>query len=153
MQLEYTMFNDSVKKHQQLIDLIAKKIDNNEPITREILANEMGLSKGWIDKARQQINTEDECIDYKVGNVQLNYRNLLEKGVYSIIKQMIEDSEINFPVFLFDNKKLSDIYHIKIKTVQMYRAYIRENMPKICYVWEKNQDYLQEIMNNVKKME
>ena len=55
MLLEYKMFNDSVNKRQELVNIIANKINNNEEITREILANKMKVSIPWIDKARKQI--------------------------------------------------------------------------------------------------
>lgn len=149
MLLEYKQLNESIEKRQRLVTLISEKNNKNEKFTRKDLADEMKVSVPWIDKARKQVNTEDECIVCTKNGLKTRYTDIKKQGVYSKIIKMIDDTEIIFPFCLFTNKELCKIFEVNEKTVWMYRAFLNENIDKIFYVWEKNKTNLEEIMSDI----
>lgn len=148
MMLEYKILKESIEKRQKLVSLINEKNLKKEKVNRKILAQEMGTSIGWIDKARKQINTEDLCITYNKDGLTTLYNDISKKGVYSKIIEMIEDTEIKFPIYILTNKQISQIYNISEKTAWMYRAFLNENLKTIAFFWDKNKNYLEELIKS-----
>ncbi len=149
MLLQYKRLEESIEKRQKLVSLISEKNAKKEKFTRNDLAKEMDVSVQWIDKARKQINTEDLCIVYNKNVLTTKYKDIRKEGVYSKIIKMIEDTETIFPFCYLENKQLCEIYEIKEKTAWMYRNFISENKDIICKVWDKNQSYLDEMINSI----
>lgn len=151
MKLTYRQLDESINSRQKLVNLINEKNIKKEKVTRKFLAEKMNRSTAWIDKARKQINTEEVCIITSEYGFSTKYTDLKQNGVYSKIIEMIEATEIKFPIFILSNKELCEIFNVKEKTVWMYRTFLNENLNLISQIWLKNKGLIDEMINEIEK--
>ena len=127
-----TLFTASLKNHQDLIDHILKykEADGVCRVCKAQLMLDTGRCWTWIDKAIKRINTEEVCIERKgTGEYIIIHESLLEAGVFARILHMMITSETPEVVQMKD-AELMKKYGCKLKTVQMYRAYVLSGWKK-----------------------
>lgn len=123
-----SLFADSMNLHQQLVNILVDARDESgfSLISQPEIAARIGRSQTWVASAIKRLNTEDICIEsISNGKYKVNYENLLLSGVFSKILVLIRDTQLEPSIF---SKKDSDIakeYGFSLKTVQMYKAYLR----------------------------
>lgn len=93
----------------------------------------MNRSQSWVTQAIRRLNTEDKCIEMlAAGTYILHYTNLLEQGVFSEIKQLILECH-NSPGFFYERDSIiASRRGVRIKTIQMLKAYLRTNGEMNC---------------------
>ena len=123
-----SLFADSLKLHQQLVDILVESKDENgfSLISQPEIATRIGRSQTWVASAIKRLNTEDICIELvSNGKYKLNYENLLLSGVFSKILVLIRDTQLEPSIFSEKDSIIAEKYGISVKTVQMYKAYLR----------------------------
>ena len=121
-----TLFNESVKHHQDIIDHILK-YKGSDGVCRVCQAQLMldtGRHWTWIDKAIKRMNTEEVCVQKKgTSEYIVIHESLLEAGVFSRILRMLMDTYETPEIVKMKNAELMAKYECSLKTVQMYRSY------------------------------
>ena len=123
-----TLFIDSFTLHQQLVNVIAEAKDEDgfAKISQTEMAAKVGRSQTWVSSAIKRINTEDLCIEFVAeGKYLLRYEDLSKRGVFSKILILMSDTISNPSMFLKKDLEIANEYGLKIKTVQMYKTYLR----------------------------
>ncbi len=123
-----SLFAASLKLHQQLVDILIEARDENgfSLISQPEIAAKIDRSQTWVAKAIKRLNTEDICIELvSNGKYRLNYENLLLSGVFSKVLILIRDTLLNPSMFFKKDSAIAEEYGFSIKTVQMYKAYLR----------------------------
>lgn len=146
MQLEYKQLNETIKLREKLITVIEEEINKNKTFRTKVVAEKMNRSITWVNNAIKQLNTEDVCIN----GFEIKYKDLRNRGVYSKIIKMIEDTETIFPLFVLKNKEICLAYNVTNSTVYMYREFLRENLESIKQFWIKHEDFLKYFADEVK---
>ena len=121
-----TLFLESLENHQKLIDILLE-CQNQEGIcviSEKQLSIAMDRSLTWVQKAINQINREDLCVEF-VGRDRyiVHYDDLIKRGVFNVVFRMMIDTFENIEILGWTNAQLMDCYGCKLQTVQMYRAY------------------------------
>ncbi len=126
MNINFNAFFKSVMDRQNLINIIITHINEGErKISKVKLGKEIGKSTTWVNNAIKQINTEEPCIVYNNHEINLKYTNLMEKGVYTYIYKILLETEKDNSLLYKNNKEICEMFTVKEKTVQMYRAYAK----------------------------
>ena len=123
-----SLFADSLKMHQQLVDIFVEAKDENgiSLISQPEIAARIGRSQTWVVKAIKRLNVEEPCVEMiSAGKYKLNYECLLTDGVFSKIMLLIVDTRLNVDLFFERDSDIAAKYGFKLKTVQMYKAYFR----------------------------
>lgn len=123
-----SLFADSLKLYQQLVDILAESKDETgfSLISQPEIATRIGRSQTWVASAIKRLNTEDICIELvSNGKYKLNYENLLLSGVFSKILVLIRDTQLEPSIFSEKDSVIAEKYGISVKTVQMYKSYLR----------------------------
>ena len=123
-----SLFADSLKLHQQLVDILADARDETgiSLISQPEIAAKINRSQTWVASAIKRLNTEEICVELiSNGKYKLNYENLLLSGVFSKIKVLIRDTQLDPSMFSKKDSAIAEEYGFSIKTVQMYKAYLR----------------------------
>lgn len=123
-----SLFADSLKLHQRLVDILVEARDENgfSLISQPEIAVKIGRSQTWVANAIKRLNTEDTCIEFiSNGKYKLHYDNLLLSGVFSKVLLLIRDTQLNPSMFGKKDSIIAEEYGFSIKTVQMYKAYLR----------------------------
>lgn len=133
-----SLFFESVEHHQSLVNCILKykKDDGFCYISRDQLVLESGRQWSWISKAFKRMNTEEICVIETGGKYFVAVEDLLQGGVFCRIFWMMIDTLQQPEIVRQKNDEIMKRYNCKLKTVQMYRAYMlsgwkkdfRENM-------------------------
>ena len=121
-----TLFNESVKHHQDIIDHILKykESDGVCRVCQAQLMLDTGRHWTWIDKAIKRMNTEEVCVQKKgTSEYIVIHESLLEAGVFSRILRMLMDTYETPEMVQMKNAELMVKYECSLKTVQMYRSY------------------------------
>ena len=121
-----TLFIESVKHHQDLIDrmLKYKESDGVCRVCQAQLMLDTGRHWTWIDKAIKRMNTEEVCIQKKgTSEYIVIHESLHEAGVFARILQMLNDTYETPEIVRMKDAELMAKYECKLKTVQMYRSY------------------------------
>ena len=121
-------FTESYSNHQKLVDTILEFKDEDGicRISQPELARLLNKSQTWVCSAIKQINTEDTCIEMVgTGKYVIHYNDLLSKGVFSEIATLIETFLENPEILNIQDLKIAEAGNIKLKTVQMFKAYFR----------------------------
>ena len=123
-----SLFADSLKLHQQLVDIFVEARDENgiSLISQPEIAAKIDRSQTWVASAIKRLNTEDTCIELiSNGKYKLHYENLLLSGVFSKILLLIRDTQLNPSMFSQKDSIIAEEYGFSVKTIQMYKAYLR----------------------------
>ena len=122
------LFFESLKHHQDLIDTILKHRDMDGicRVSKKQLLLELGrTSQSWVQAAIDRINTVDNCIEHADGGYIVHYDNLLEKGTFRLIFEMLYDTYQDTSLIAMKQSEISSKYECSLKVVQMYVAYLR----------------------------
>ena len=121
-----TLFIESVKHHQDLIDHILKykEADGVCRVSQAQLMLDTGRTWTWIDKAIKRMNTEEVCVQKKGTSEYIVIHESLHKaGVFVRILHMLMDTYETPEIVRMKDAELMAKYECKLKTVQMYRSY------------------------------
>ena len=123
-----TLFENSFKLHQELVNILsdAKNDKGVSVISQPEIAKKINRSQTWVASAIKRLNTEDTCIQC-IGNSQymLYYEDLMTQGVFSKILFLIILTRESPSIFLKKDSEIAQEYNVQVKTVQMYKAYLR----------------------------
>ena len=123
-----TLFALSLSKCQKLIDVMLE-YENNEGIcvvSQTELAKRLSLAQTNISNAIKKVNVEDLCIEMLYpGFYKVHYKNLFERGTFSCIWNLMLDAQEDFKLVFEKNQIIADRYGYKLKTVQMFKSYIK----------------------------
>lgn len=129
MSEEKNTFTKSLLKYQGIIDTMLehKNKDGICVISQKKLGEKVSITQTNVSRAIRQINTEETCIEIlSPGKYIVHYRNILERGTFACIWNLFFDFEKN-PQLLFESdKSIAERYGYKLKTVQMFKAYVRD---------------------------
>jgi len=126
-------FAESVSNYQKLVDVLIEHTgkDGNAEISQEELARLTDHSQTWVGQAIKKLNTEDICIE-RLGltKYKVHYQDIMKNGVFSKMLVLL-DEYIEKPMLLWGNDKfIADRHKIKLKTVRMFKSYVR-------FYWKK----------------
>jgi hypothetical protein len=125
---DHTLFMFSYLQHQDLVNKITENADKDGicHLSQKELALKVGKSQAWVHKAISRINVEDYCITYKPCNYRVAYTDLSTRGVFSKIIMLMRETLSGNYEFIFTAKEIdvTQKYNIKVKTLQMFKAYI-----------------------------
>lgn len=124
--MKETLFIESVKHHQDLINHILKykESDGVCRVCQAQLMLDTGRHWTWIDKAIKRMNMEEVCIQKKgTSEYIVIHESLHEAGVFARILQMLNDTYETPEIVRMKDAELMAKYECKLKTVQMYRSY------------------------------
>ena len=148
---DHTLFMFSFLQHQNLINTIIENIDNNGicRLSQKELASKVGKSQAWIHKAISRINSEDVCITYSPCAYKVEYDDLSKRGVFSKIILLMREALSGNYEFIFSAKEVNvaEKYNVKVKTLQMFKAFIISEFMEEDKVGENEKD----IMHWIKK--
>ena len=122
------LFVDSLKLHQRLVDIFVEAKDENgfSLVSQPEIAARIGRSQTWVANAIKRLNVEEPCVEMiSAGKYKLNYECLLTDGVFSKIMCLIMDTRLDVDLFLEKDSDIATKYGFKLKTVQMYKSYLR----------------------------
>lgn len=123
-----TLFMDSVRLHQQLVNILIETRDDRgfSLISQPEIAARIDRSQTWVASAIKRLNTEEACIEMVAsGMYKLNYEDILSQGVFSKILLLIVDTQADPTMIAKKDSEIAEEYGFKLKTVQMYKAYLR----------------------------
>ena len=120
------LFEYSLNEHQKLIRAIVTNSDNCGicKLSQKDLGLIIGKSQSWVGLAIGQINIEDTCILCNFRSYRVVCPDLVNFGTFSKLRKMLQDSEDNLNVIYMSDDELMMKYSVRLKTVQMYRAYL-----------------------------
>jgi len=148
---EHTLFMFSYLQHQELVNTIIENADEQGVcrLSQKELALKVGKSQAWLHKAISKINGEDICITYKPCSYRVAYNDLSKQGVFSKIITLMRETLSGNYEFIFSAKEVdvAQRYNIKVKTLQMFKAYIISEFIQE----DKIGDNEEEIMRQIKK--
>ena len=99
------------------------------------MARLMSRSQTWVRKAIKRINTEDTCIEkIAPGKYVVHYSNIMDQGVFFEIMKLIIDCYNTPELFHIKDSIIATERGIKVKTVQMFKAYLRTGWKKSVYM-------------------
>jgi len=133
-QEESSPFIESVENHQNLVNILldAKNKDGISQLSQPEMAKLMNRSQTWVVKAIKRLNTEDTCIEMIApGKYVVHYTNIYMRGVFSEILKLTITISQDVEMFFLRDEIISKKYGIKVKTVQMFKSYMRIG-------WRKN---------------
>ena len=128
-----TLFEMSINKCQKLIDTMLEyqNKDGICVVSQVELAKRLSLCQTNISDAIKKINTEDLCIEQlSPGFYKIHYTSLLERGTFSCIFRLMLDLRENPNLAFEKDKSIANRYRYKLKTVQMFKAYIKSGWKK-----------------------
>ena len=132
-----SLLENSIKKHQQLVnELVAAQNDEGiSCISQTELAERMKRSSTRISQMIRQLNVEDICVEQVApGKYVVHYQNILEQGVYQKIMMLMIETMLDPNLSTEKDSVLAERYGIKLKTVQMYKAFLKTG-------WRENNGY------------
>lgn len=124
---------DSLELHQKLINILVEARDENgiSLISQPEMAKKINRSQTWVANAIKRLNTEEICIELiSSGKYKVNYEDLLSQGVFSKILFLIKNTFSDPTLILKKDSEIANEYGFNIKTVQMYKSYIRTGLTK-----------------------
>ena len=127
---EKNKFAQKLLKYQAIIDAMLehKNKDGICVISQTKLEKELPINQSNISRAIRQINTEEICIEkISQGKYIVHYRNIMERGTFAHIWNLFLDFEKNHQLLFEPDKTIAERYGYKIKTVQMFKSYIRND--------------------------
>lgn len=133
-QNESSLFAESLKNHQKLVNILvdARGEDNISRISQPEMARLIGHSQTWVAQAIKRLNTEDMCIDMiAVEQYIVYYTDILARGVFSEIMKLIMNCSENPELFKMKDGTIATERCLNIRTVQMFKAYLRTG-------WKRN---------------
>ena len=122
------LFKISIAKCQKLIDTMLEYENENGicVVSQVELAKRLSLCQTNISDAIKKVNVEDLCIEkLSPGLYKIHYKNLSERGTFVCIFNLILDTIKNSELIFENNQTIADRYGYKIKTVQMFKAYMK----------------------------
>lgn len=131
-----SLFEESLKNHQKLVDVLVDAQDENgiSRLSQSEMARRVDHSQTWVSQAIRRINAEDVCIEkISAGVYRVHYSNLAAQGVFSKILNLMIDCYCDFSVFQKKDREIAEEWDLKLRTVQMFRAYL------LTY-WKREQD-------------
>lgn len=123
-----SLFIESVKNHQSLINILAdaRGEDNVSRLSQPEIARLVGHSQTWVIQAIKRLNTEDICIEMIASEKYVvHYTDILTRGVFSEIMKLIIDCHENPELFKIKDSTIATERCLNIKTVQMFKAFLR----------------------------
>ncbi len=130
-QPESPLFIESVKNHQRLVNILTKAQNKSgiSQLSQQEASKLMNRSPVWVRKAIIRLNTEDTCITMIApGKYVVHYTNILNQGVFSEIMKLIIDCNDKPELLHMEDRTIATQRDINIKTVQMFKAYVRSNL-------------------------
>jgi hypothetical protein len=128
-----SLFKQSITNHQKLVDVLREAQNSTEvsEISYAEIAKRTEHSITWVKQAIKKLNTEDTCIEV-VGYEQfvVHYTDLLSRGVFGEIAKLMVECYQNMDVFHEKDMTLSEKYNVSLKTVQMFKSYLRTGWKK-----------------------
>lgn len=130
---EGSLFAESIKNHQRLVNILieAKNEAGISQLSQPDMAKLMMRSQTWVGQAIKRLNTQDICVEM-IGpeNYILHYTDILAHGVFSEIMKLIIDCYESPELFLEKDSEIAAARGINVKTVQMFKAYLRTGWKK-----------------------
>ena len=126
--MEQNVFLQSLTKCQNLINIMLeyKNEDGICMVSQTELAKRLSLSQSNIGNAIKKINVEDLCVEMiNPGMYVVHYINLLERGTFSCIWKLLIDASQNYKLVFECDDSIAKRYGFKLKTVQMFKAYVK----------------------------
>lgn len=127
--IRVSQLETSLKNSQSLIDILLQFKNENgiSVISQCELARCVEHSQTWVSQAIRRINTEDVCIE-RIGMSEyiVHYSNLMECGVYSTLFDLFYFTQEQPEIFSIQDAKLVKLIDAPIKTIQMYKAFMRD---------------------------
>lgn len=130
---DYPLFIESLLNHQKLINILVEYRDGNNisRISQPKMAILMDRSQTWVAQAIKRINTEDVCIEFRGAEQYIvHYDNLLTRGVFSEIMRLMIILYETPDMFHEKDSDLACKYNLKLKSIQMFKAYLRTGWKK-----------------------
>lgn len=127
-QHESPLFFESVKNHQRLVNILAdaRAKGNISCLSQPEMARLVGRSQTWVVQAIKRLNTEDTCIEMIASEKYVvHYTDVLAQGVFSEIMKLIIDCFKDPELFKVKDSTIAAERSLNIKTVQMFKAYLR----------------------------
>ena len=126
--MEKNLFAISISKCQRLINIMLeyKNDDDVCVVSQTELAKRLSLSQTNIGDAIRKVNVEDLCIEMlKPGFYKIHYVNLFERGTFACIWNLMLAAEKDSTLVFEKDKVIASRYGYKLKTVQMFKSYIK----------------------------
>lgn len=127
MNIEKNILYKSLSKCQAIVDIMLehKNEDGICIISQKEIAQKLSLTPSNISAAIDRINIEDMCIEkISPGKYIVHYKNLLERGTFLCIKNLIIDATKDHQLLIESNESIATRYGYKPSTIQMFKAYI-----------------------------
>ena len=128
-----TLLKDSLDLHQELVNILVKARDESglSLISQPEIAIQIGRSQTWVASAIKRLNTEDICVEQiSNGKYKVHYEDLQTQGVFSKILFLIGVTYIDRSLFGKKDSEIAEEFGFKLRTVQMYRSYLRTGWRK-----------------------
>ena len=126
--MEENLFAISLIICQKLINAMLEYENENGVcvVSQTELAKRLSLAQTNISNAIKKVNVEDLCIEMlSPGLYKVHYKNLLERGTFSCIWTLMLDAGEDYRLVFEKNQIIADRYGYRLKTVQMFKAYIK----------------------------
>jgi len=127
------MFFSSVNTHQHLVDVVASFRDMHgvSHISQQEMGKLINRSPTCIRNAIKRLNTENLCVEFlSPGKYVVHYDNILAQGVFHKIFNLLLccliDGRFIKEIYNMKDKDVACKHNIKLKTVQMFRTYLRD---------------------------
>jgi len=141
----FAMFFGSVKTHQRLVDVIISFRDKHgvSHISQQEMSKLTNRSTACISKSISRLNIENLCVELiGPGKYVVHYDNILAQGVfYKILKLLVFCSiDVNFikETYYMKDKDVASKHNIKLKTVQMFKTYLRDSVKQAMIKHERD---------------
>ena len=128
-----SLFKQSIANHQKLVDVLknAQNSTGVSEISYAEIAKRTEHSLTWVKQAIKRLNAEDTCIEV-VGYEQfvVHYTDILNRGVFGEVAKLMVECYQKMDVFHEKDMALAEKYEVSLKTVQMFKSYLRTGWKK-----------------------
>lgn len=134
-QQKNSLFIESFNNHQRLVNILVESRNEADisQLSQPEMARLMNRSQTWVVQAIKRLNTEDTCIEMIAREKYVvHYTDILTQGVFAEIWKLIVECYVTPELFHIKDSTIATERGIKVKTVQMFKSYLRSGWKKRC---------------------
>ena len=122
--------DEAIEKREHMLDIFQRLSEENDGIvTNKMIEKNGGKYMLYYSKYINQLNLFDNCISVirlskENWRVKVHYKNIREKGIYSIFLKMRNDFTSNPELYNLKRIEIAERYNISTDAVKTFMGYI-----------------------------
>ena len=122
--------DEAIEKRESMLDMFQQLSEqNNSIVTNKMIEEYDGKYMIYYSKYIKQLNLFDTCVSVSQLSkeewyVKVHYKNIKERGIYSIFLKMREDFTNNPELYELKRVEMAERYNISTDAVKTFMGYI-----------------------------